>query len=78
MNRFRTWLADMVTGGDYSRAEAGWNRCKDAYVDVCQESFEFRLYWKEAEEKLERIAAEEKPTSNSTVKRICRIARGEE
>lgn len=78
MNKFRIWLADLVTGGDYSYQKEGWRRCSVYLDDEKQRSQHYKSLWKEAAEKLQRIAAQEKPTSNSTVKRICRIARGEE
>lgn len=71
MGRFRYWLADLISGGELTRiaigsatyAEDGW-KTSQTFAKRCDN---YRAA-------LARIAADVKPTSNATVKRMGRIA----
>ena len=63
----RERIADWLTGGLYSHYH--WHSLRLKW-------FSDRLT--EAEERLDRIAAQETPGANATVQRMARIARGEE
>ena len=72
MTRFRTWLADLVTGGDYSARRKrleGWLLWRDASTE----------HWMDKAERygtaLDEIAAMETPKANATVRRMAARAR---
>lgn len=64
MRRFRYWLADLISGGELTRVNAEAQNWADKVYD---NAIKYRAA-------LDRIAAEVKPTSNATVKRMGRIA----
>lgn len=61
---FRERIADWISGGALTFQK---NRAED-----------YRAVMEYLDHLINRIAAEEKPTSNATVKRMARIARGQE
>ena len=63
----RERIADWISGGAVSSGKILAHRVQW-----------FSQRMDEAHERLDRIAALEKPTSNATVRRMARIARGEE
>jgi len=68
---FRERIADWISGGALTHEIWVRKRLTDlagVLTDLA----------KERADQLDRIAAEEKPTSNATVRRMARIARGEE
>ena len=64
MNRFRYWLADLISGGDLTRLKLIAHVFSISECDTVIQ----------CNETLRQIAAEVKPTSNATVKRMGRIA----
>lgn len=105
MNRFRYWLADLISGGELTQVNEQLERM-DADLDriLANQSLTLNVFEKNARQKatiaemanklnlanydaangwanserfsetLRQIAAEVKPTSNATVKRMGRIA----
>jgi uncharacterized protein YdbL (DUF1318 family) len=85
MRRFRYWLADLISGGELTFQKNGWARSvaihaeTQAIVDDANRlaNSDYRTVLRklgERHEALALIAAEVKPTSNATVKRMGRIA----
>jgi hypothetical protein len=80
---WRDRLADIITGGALTEAR---ERLKWAERDVdhawdraeLTASHLLRLRAEDATDRLSRIAAMETPNANATVRRMARIARGEE
>ena len=82
---FRERIADWISGGALSSARTAHDMAlgiqKAAKHDGAVALDRLDLTTSKltaARARLRRIAAEEKPTSNATVKRMARIARGEE
>lgn len=84
MNRFRYWLADLISGGELTQLDGEFeilfrHNCEISKDIVSQQRFT-RVTNRLSDESLAlkhaltRIAAEVKPTSNATVRRMARIA----
>ena len=74
----RERIADWISGGALSRKErvlATSQKWQSRWVKLAFN--EARLH-QEANARLDRIAAQETPNANATVRRMARIARGEE
>ena len=65
---FREKLADWISGGALTRAKKSASDWQDNAAILA-------LRCHKAHDALDAIAAEEKPTSNATVKRMARMAR---
>jgi len=80
----RERIADYITGGALTRARAalersqqqgsGWQE-RSTFAETQSRALAAQCY--ELQHRLNLIAAEERPTSNATVRRMARIARGE-
>lgn len=74
MTRFRYWLADLISGGELTHSDTQYKILR-TYADRGWEaSGDFAKRCDHYSSALRAIAAEAKPTSNATVKRMARIA----
>ena len=67
----RERIADWISGGKLTDARNNFKAMEHALTKAWKSS-------RDRQTRLDEIAAQEKPTSNATVKRMARIARGEE
>jgi hypothetical protein len=72
---FREKLADWISGGALTRAREIDEMMEQSRVRWRDLAFDCTASVKNLEHALRLIEAEEKPTSNATVKRMARIAR---
>lgn len=75
---FRERLADWISGGALSEARRQRAAQEERAEMWCNRAVDNGQMGMKYLQRCERIAAEERPTSNATVKRMARIARGEE
>ena len=72
---FRERLADWISGGALTFHKNGWARSSALYSEAMADVRGYKEISADMVNALHRIAAEEKPTSNATVRRMARIAR---
>mgnify|MGYP003613599942 CR=1 FL=1 len=85
MSSFRYWLADLISGGEMTRADCQywrlWEIAKGDREASAKRRYEIFSGWIDCEaelnNRLNRIAALETPNANATVRKMAKIARGE-
>ena len=76
----RERIADWISGGALARARSEVLWWRDHMVGEIYEPMVDGKNWQiiDLQDRLDRIAAQETPNANATVRRMARIARGEE